>query len=86
MIDKLVPVSLAIVLAALPTSGFAWFKHYDSVVPNISCPSDRLVWVNTHSGIYHLEGERWFGLTGAGRYECEKAARAEGDRETSNGQ
>ncbi len=44
------------------------------------------VWVNTNGGVYHLEGERWFGRPKAGQYECEKSAKAEGDRETPNGQ
>ena len=65
---------------------FAQHRHYPSLTPTISCPSDRIVWVNTRTGIYHLEGERWFGRTRVGQYKCEKAARAEGDRETQNGQ
>ena len=52
----------------------------------ITCPGDQVVWVNTRTGIYHLRGERWFGRTKQGAYECEKAADAEGDRETRNGQ
>ncbi len=61
-------------------------KTYPQTSYGISCPGDRVVWVNTNSGVYHLEGERWFGRTKAGQYECEKAAKAEGDRETRNGQ
>ena len=61
-------------------------KAYAKTTYGISCPGDRVVWVNTNSGIYHLEGERWFGRTAAGEYECEKAAKAAGDRETRNGQ
>jgi hypothetical protein len=61
-------------------------KAYAVTKYGISCPGDRVVWVNTNSGVYHLEGERWFGRTAAGQYECEKAAKAEGDRETRNGQ
>ena len=61
-------------------------KAYPKTAYGISCPGDRVVWVNTNSGVYHLEGERWFGRTKNGAYECEKAARAEGDRETRNGQ
>ena len=61
-------------------------KAYTQASYGISCPGDRVVWVNTNSGVYHLEGERWFGRTKAGHYECEEAAEAEGDRETRNGQ
>ena len=68
------------------TPALARHQQYAAVSPEISCPRDRVVWVNTRTGIYHLEGERWFGRTAAGQFECEKAARAEGDRETRNGQ
>ena len=61
-------------------------KAYAKTQYGISCPGDRVVWVNTNSGVYHLEGERWFGRTRSGQYECETAAMAEGDRETRNGQ
>lgn len=32
----------------------------------MSCPGDKVVWVNTKSGIYHFKGERWFGNTQQG--------------------
>jgi hypothetical protein len=51
-----------------------------------TCPGDVLVWVNTRSGVYHFQGERYFGSTKQGKFICEKAARAEGDRPTKNGQ
>ena len=54
--------------------------------PNISCPGDQVVWLNTRSGIYHYQGETWFGHTKHGRFECERQAKAEGDRATENGQ
>jgi hypothetical protein len=53
---------------------------------DMSCPGDKVVWVNTKSGIYHFKGERWFGNTQQGKYMCEHAADAEGDRPTHNGQ
>lgn len=61
-------------------------KTYPVVNPDISCPGDRVVWVNINSGVYHYEGERWFGRTKHGQFECEKQAKAEGDRPTKNGQ
>jgi hypothetical protein len=42
--------------------------------------------VNTKTGVYHLKGERWYGVTKDGAYVCRKEADAEGDRITRNGQ
>ena len=50
------------------------------------CPTDTVVWLNTNSGIYHMQGERWYGRTKHGAYVCEKEADQAGDRETENGQ
>ena len=33
-------------------------KAYPKTKYGISCSGDRVVWVNTNSGVYHLEGER----------------------------
>jgi hypothetical protein len=49
------------------------------------CPNDTIVWVNTKTGVYHLKGERWYGATKEGVYECRREADAEGDRVTRNG-
>ena len=54
--------------------------------PDLTCSGDKVVWLNTHSRVYHYEGERYYGRTKQGKYMCEKAARAEGDRPTKNGQ
>jgi hypothetical protein len=54
--------------------------------PQLTCPGDRVVWVNIPSGIYHYRGERYFGSTKHGRFICEKDALREGDRPTRNGQ
>jgi hypothetical protein len=50
------------------------------------CPKDTVVWVNTRTGVYHFKGERWYGATRFGCYECRKEAAMEGDRATRNGQ
>jgi hypothetical protein len=34
----------------------------------MSCPGDRLVWVNTPSGVYHFNGQRYFGCTKTGKF------------------
>jgi hypothetical protein len=50
------------------------------------CPNDTVVWVNTKTGVYHFKGQRWYGATKQGCYECRKEADAEGDQGTRNGQ
>jgi hypothetical protein len=44
------------------------------------CPSDKVVWVNTKSHIYHYAGTRSYGTTKQGAYMCEADANAAGDR------
>ena len=73
---------LALVLLAAPPAG-----HAQTAAPAAStCPGDRVVWVNTRSGIYHFAGERYFGRTREGKFMCQHAADQEGDRPTRNGQ
>ena len=50
------------------------------------CPKDTVVWVNTKTGVYHFKGQRWYGNTNQGAYECRTEANTEGDRATRNGQ
>ena len=50
------------------------------------CPQDTVVWLNTNSGVYHFQGQRWYGNTKSGAYVCEKDADRGGDRATRNGQ
>jgi hypothetical protein len=52
----------------------------------MTCPGDKLVWVNTRSHVYHFQGERYFGSTKEGKFICKRAADKEGDRPTRNGQ
>jgi hypothetical protein len=52
----------------------------------MTCPGDKLVWVNTRSGVYHFQGERYFGSTKRGKFICERDADEEGDRPTLSGQ
>ncbi len=64
-------------------------RHHTAVrSPRTAAAADNSVkvWVNTNSGVYHYPGERWYGTTEEGKYMTEKAALAEGDRPTRNGQ
>ena len=48
------------------------------------CPSDTIVWVNLSSKIYHFSGNKSYGTTKKGAYECEKDATGEGFRASKN--
>jgi hypothetical protein len=80
------------VLAALSLAVAAWWAPASAQTPvhapppQPKCHGDVIVWVNTRSGVYHFQGERYFGSTKPGKFTCEKDARAEGDRPTKNGQ
>jgi hypothetical protein len=45
-----------------------------------------MVWVNTSTGIYHFEGDRWYGNTKYGKYMTEAEARNEGFRAAKTGE
>jgi hypothetical protein len=44
------------------------------------CPTDKVVWVNTKSRVYHYQGTHNYGHTKEGAYMCEADAKAAGDR------
>jgi len=45
-------------------------------------PQKGMVWVNTESGIFFREGERWYGKTKEGKFMTEADAKKAGYRET----
>jgi len=48
------------------------------------CPSGTVVWVNTHSNVYHFQGARYYGNTKAGAYMCEQDSINQGMRAAKN--
>ena len=82
---RTINVAFGAVLFALVHS--AWVQTPVHAPPSgMTCPGDKLVWVNTRSHIYHFQGERYFGSTKDGKFICERDADKEGDRPTHNGQ
>ena len=64
--------------AAPAPSGAGQFRT--DAEARIRCPTDKVVWVNTRSKIYHYQGTRNYGTTKEGAYMCEADAKAAGDR------
>jgi hypothetical protein len=80
---RLLPVTLSLATAATVVAAQTPVHHPPA---GMTCPNDKLVWVNTRSHIYHFQGERYFGSTKEGKFMCEHDADREGDRPTRNGQ
>ena len=48
-------------------------------------PQPGMVWVNLDSGVYHREGDRWYGKTKHGKYMSEADAEKAGYRASKTG-
>jgi len=46
---------------------------------DMTCPGDKVVWVNTRSHKYRVQGQPLFGATKTGKFLCSKDADKEGD-------
>ncbi|HVM46672.1 MAG TPA: hypothetical protein VMU04_01530 [Candidatus Acidoferrum sp.] len=82
----LLRVLFAAVPLVLPAFASAQTLYNAPQAAQQHCPNDEVVWLNTRSGVYHFQGERWYGNTEEGAYVCKKEANAAGDRPTRNGQ
>ncbi len=49
------------------------------------CPEDEVVWLNIKTGIWHVQGARWYGSTKNGAYVCKQEAADAGNRQSLNG-
>jgi hypothetical protein len=75
-----------VVLYLVPVVAFAQAEFPTADQTQQHCPTDTVVWLNTNSGVYHFQGERWYGRTKDGAYVCLHEADHAGDRATENGQ
>lgn len=48
------------------------------------CPYDEVVWLNLPTGIWHTQGQHWYGATQHGAYVCKEEATMAGDRASLN--
>ena len=79
-------LGVLVLALALPSLGFAQTLYTTPGAAHRHCPHDNVVWLNTATGVYHFDGERWYGRTRHGAFVCEREASAAGDRATRNGQ
>lgn len=87
MFNRIQPVVRAVALAGAVRAFAAPAQTpVHTPPPGMTCPTDKLVSVNTRSHIYHFQGERYFGSTKEGKFIGEREADKEGDRPTRNGQ
>ena len=45
---------------------------------------DPVVWVNTSSHVYHMQGSKYYGHTKSGKYTCKSAADSSGAHQAKN--
>jgi len=66
------------VLAALALPGVAASAASKSAMPTCAA-DDPVVWVNTKTKVYHMQGDPYYGNTKSGKYACKSAADAAGE-------
>ena len=80
MIQRFTALAATLVLLAFPLAANA--QSMGSMANSTAMPrcsaGDPVVWVNTGTKVYHLQGDRYFGKTKAGMYACTSKAVAMG--------
>ena len=77
----------AAAIAGLTAVGAPAVRADAPIPPGLHCTlTNPIVWVNTRSGVYHFEGQAWFGRTRLGEYMCQHDADVHGYRATRNRQ
>lgn len=74
----LVSLALAAVLA-VPFGAQPTFAATTSMMPACAA-GDPVVWVNTKSKVFHMQGDAYYGKTKSGKYACKSDAVAMGAR------
>jgi hypothetical protein len=80
-------VLLALIVGCvLATPVFALELFNSEPAAQQHCPTDRVVWLNLPTMIWHYKRQRWYGNTKHGAYVCQSEAAAGGARATRNGE
>ena len=73
-------VVLAQQAPAKPPAKLTLYKTIDSA----ACSPDATVWVDPEAHVYYLKGDKYFGKTKRGGYNCRKQADAAGYRASTS--
>jgi hypothetical protein len=77
MVIIMIPsVALAQQTPAKPPAKLTLYKTIDSA----ACSGDATVWVDSEAHVYYLKGDKFFGKTKRGGYNCREQADAAGYR------
>jgi DNA uptake protein ComE-like DNA-binding protein len=79
------PASSASAPASSASSSSRSSQASEETVPARQAPAKGMVWVNTATKVYHLEGDRWYGKTKEGKFMTEQDAIAAGYRASKEG-
>ncbi len=74
------PFRMLALLAFVFAAAVPAFAQSSTTLPSCSA-GDPVVWVNTASKVYHMKGDRYYGNTKAGNYQCKSDADKAGNRQ-----